>query len=138
MAEVILRQRLVNQAATFRVASCGTTAIHAGKPMDPRACTALRDAGYAPGAHVARQIEDADFLSHQWIIALDPPILRTLQGWTPPGFAGRLDLLTRFARQSHGAGIADPFSAGPEAFVDSLREIDAAVRGLERVLLLTA
>jgi protein-tyrosine phosphatase len=132
MAEAVLRHRLAERGAEerFAVASRGTTAIHAGKPADPRAVAVLRSAGIEVGSHVARQIEDADFAAFEWIIALDPSILRTLRGWVPADFGGRLELLTRLAPLAHGAGVADPWHAGPEAFAEALRDIDAAVEGL--------
>jgi protein-tyrosine phosphatase len=137
IAEAVLRHALASHAPAhrYRIGSRGTTAIHAGKPTDPRARAVLLAAGITPGDHQARQIEDADFLSNSWIIALDAPVLRTLQGWTPRDFEGRIELLTRFAPHPNAAGIADPFNAGPGAFTDTLREIEAAVQGLLRVLL---
>ena len=138
MAEAVLLHRLGEQGAAgrFTVQSRGTTAIHAGKPADPRTVAALRAAGIGGlQAHRARQIEDEDFARSRWLIALDPAVMRTLQDWTPRDWQGRIEVLTRFAPQPHGAGIADPWSSGPEPFTESLREIDRAVQGLAVTLL---
>jgi protein-tyrosine phosphatase len=132
MAEAVLRRRLADRGidARFRVESRGTTAIHAGKPVDPRALATLRAAGYDLPEHRARQIDDEDFAAFHWIVAMDPSNLHTLRGWLPTGFDGQLRLFTQFAARSHGQGIADPYNGGDAAFVEALAGIEAAMPGL--------
>jgi len=70
MAHVVLADHLdrAGLAAKVEVSSAGTGGWHVGKPMDPRAATALVGEGYDPSAHRARQY-DPGWLSEQ--IGLD-------------------------------------------------------------------
>jgi protein-tyrosine phosphatase len=132
MAQSVLLKMLQDRGLEGRaaVASRGTAAFNAGKPADSRAMAALEAHGYMPISHRAQQIRDADFLAFSQIIAMDRTNLRTLEGWRPPGFEGRIRLLP----DAHGTGVLevpDPFYGDAGEFSRALGLIE---RGINRLI----
>ena len=130
MAEALLRQRLRDLPAQAgqRIESRATSSLHLGRSADPRALAALGERGHLIAAHRARQVEDSDFELFPLMVAMDHGVLRTLQGWAPPGYRGEIRLLPG----RHGAReIEDPYSGGADAFTRALHELEA---GIERLL----
>ncbi len=68
MAHVVLADHLdrAGLAAKVEVSSAGTGGWHVGKPMDPRAATALIGEGYDPSAHRAQQYDAAGWRPTTW------------------------------------------------------------------------
>ena len=131
-AQAVLEQLLEQRGlqGLFRVDSCGTAAFNAGKAPDPRAIAAAERRGYRLAHQRARQIEDADYAHHRYIVAMDHANLRTLQGWAPAGFDGEIRLLLHYARVRASAEVVDPFYGSPEAFDAALDAIESGVAGL--------
>ena len=73
MAHVVLAERLATAGLDDRVevASSGTGGWHAGEPMDRRAASVLRDAGYDPTRHRARTFSTDWYAEHDLLLAMD-------------------------------------------------------------------
>ncbi len=128
MAECVAIQMLkgTGKGSQMRVASRGTAAFNAGKPMDPRAVHALRAHGYDPEPHAAAQISDSDFCEFGQIIAMDRSNLHTLTPWRPPRFAGQIRLLPTTSGAG-GVEVPDPFYGDASQFGRALVLIENGV-----------
>jgi protein-tyrosine phosphatase len=85
MAHVVLEDKLTQAGLTDRVevTSSGTGDWHIGEPMDRRAAARLRDAGYDPTRHRARQVSRTDLAEHDLVLAMDSTNLAALQRLAP-------------------------------------------------------
>ena len=107
MASVVLAARLdeAGLADRVRLSSGGTGDWHVGQRMDERAADVLRDAGYDPDAHRARQVEASWLDDHDLVLAMDRRNLDDLTALAPTAVAdGRLLMFRAF----------DPEAATPE------------------------
>ena len=93
MAEQVLAQALADAGLDVEVDSAGISAQEHGNSIDRRAAHVLRDAGYDPGTHRARQIRASEM--GQWDLIL------AMTQW-------HLDSLQRLARR---AGVEDRHDA---------------------------
>jgi protein-tyrosine phosphatase len=137
MVELVLRRQLEEQglAGSVEVTSAGTSDAHLGEPVDERAAAALRDAGYDPSGHSARQFRAEDVAGTDLILALDAAnaaALRDLTAW-----AGRPSLPIRRLRSFDPDAVAtgdldvpDPYYGGADGFPRVLAMIEAACRGV--------
>lgn len=131
-AQGILQQKIDEQGlgSSITTDSCGTSAINAGKSADPRAVAAARAAGYNISGYISRQITDADYAKHQYIIAMDRKNLMSVEVWAPGDYAGTIDLLMNYC-ENHGiTQVPDPYYAAAEQFASMLATLERAVDGL--------
>lgn len=134
-AQVVLEERLADAglADRVRVDSSGTGGWHVGDPMDPRAATTLREAGYDPSRHRARQYDESWADTHDLVLAMDRENLADLGGRSERiGLFGDLDPV------EPGADVPDPYYAGGDTFTEVLarveRTCDALVAELAALL----
>jgi len=134
MAQVVLEQRLEEAGLDVEVVSAGTAGYHVGRPMDRRAATTLRTAGYDPSRHRARQFAPSWFEECDLVLAMDDGNRADLQRLAGP----HVDRLRMF-RSLDPAGpgdVPDPYYGGDEGFAVVLemveRTADAIVADLER------
>ena len=127
MAEVVARahaEKAGLDGVTF--SSAGVSAEEAGHPIDPRAATALKAAGYAPGPFTAHQITVAEARSAALLIGMEELHLVKLRALVP--HAHNLYLLTDFDRDAvPGTPIEDPWYGDDSDFETALAEIEAAI-----------
>jgi len=73
IAHVVLEDRLARAGLDDRVhvVSSGTGGWHTGDPMDRRAATVLRDAGYDPSRHRARTFSTDWYAENDLLLAMD-------------------------------------------------------------------
>lgn len=131
-AQGILHQKIAQQGLDRQITSdsCGTSAINAGKPADPRAIAAATAAGYDISASISRQISDADYEKYDYIIAMDRKNLMTVETWAPENYAGKIDLLMNFC-ENHGiTQVPDPYYDDAEKFAAVLATLEQAIDGL--------
>jgi protein-tyrosine phosphatase len=130
MAEMIARAKAAEEGYHGVVfTSSGVSAEEAGNPMDPRAVTVLKKAGYPVGPHTAhkvtaQEIEDADL-----VIGMESLHLTKLRQLAP--HADHLYLLTDFNPDAvPGSEIEDPWYGDDSDFVVTLHQIEASMKEL--------
>lgn len=134
-AHVVLEERLAEAGLGDRVEvhSSGTGGWHVGRAMDPRAATALSEAGYDASRHRARQYDDSWVGSHDLVLAMDHDNLADLGGRSE-----RVGMFRDFDPVDPGADVPDPFYGGPDGFDVVLtmveRTSDAIVAELAHLL----
>ena len=127
-------QRWVNEAGLedkFNVDSCGTAPFNVGKSPDPRTLQATKKYGYDISEQVARQIQDSDFDTFDYILVMDRKNKMSVDAWTPNNFAGEVSLLMKYHPNSGGISqIPDPYHEGIEAFYPIIETIEQATKSL--------
>ncbi len=135
MAHVVLEARLdeAGLADRVRVTSGGTEPWHVGEPMDKRAAGSLRQAGYDPSRHRARQVTEAWFDSHDLVLGMDGANMADLAAVAPDAAAReRLLRFRAFDPEAPGpdAEVPDPWFGGPEGFADVLATVERTADAL--------
>lgn len=126
-------RRLVDDAGLadeVEVCSAGIGAWHAGDPADPRSAAAMRQHGYDPSGHRARQVSRQDLVDHELVIAMDRGHARALADMLPVGSGCEVRLLLTYDPLAVGLDVPDPYYGGPSGFDDVLAMIERACRGL--------
>lgn len=130
MAEVIVRSKLEDAGLgdQVRVTSSGIGGWHVGDQADERARAELAAHGYDGEAHRAAQF-GGDRYEADLIIALDTNHVSELVARGVDD--DKVALLRSFdPAASEGAGVADPYYGGPEGFVTTREQIEAASDGI--------
>lgn len=120
----------IGVAAGFEFDSAGTHGYHIGKAPDARASKAAALRGYDLSLLKARQVDDADFVLFDRILAMDRDNLDLLKQACPPVHHGKLGLILEFASRHEEDEVPDPYYGGPEGFERVLDLIEDAVHGL--------
>jgi protein-tyrosine phosphatase len=132
MAHVVLADHLdrAGLAAKVEVSSAGTGGWHVGKPMDPRAATALVGEGYDPSAHRARQYDAGWLETHDVVLVMDRANLADV------GTHERVALFRDFDPVDRGGEVPDPYYGGDDGFGEVLSMVErtsaAIVDALQR------
>lgn len=135
-AEGVLR-RMAEQAGLahrIEVDSAGTTGYHVGEPPDRRSQMHAARRGYDLSAQRARQVQEADFDTFGWLIAMDRGHLAELQADAPPHRRDRIHLLMDFANDPRDGEVPDPYYGGALGFDEVLDRVEAGCRGLLKLL----
>lgn len=122
MAEVVLTDRL--RAAgrdDVETVSAGTGDWHVGQRMDHRAAATLREAGYDPDAHRAKQWPVGDPASYDLILAMDAANLAELRRQGTP--TDRTRMFRDFDPTGPG-DVPDPYYGGDDGFREVLTMIE--------------
>ncbi len=130
MAEVIVRDKFEDAglAQQVRVTSSGIGGWHIGQQADERARAELKAAGYDGESHRAQQFGGEQF-DADLIVALDTNHVSELVARGVP--EERIRLLRSFDPEApEGAGVEDPYYGGPEGFVQTRKQIEAAADGI--------
>jgi protein-tyrosine phosphatase len=115
------------------VTSAGTGPWHEGEPMDPRAATALRRAGFPDHAHLAHQVSVPALKKANLVVALDRRHQQTLRslGMDP----AHLALLRAFDLAAGAASdVPDPYYGDDAEFDACLKMIADGCQGLVSAL----
>ncbi|MEM8490155.1 MAG: low molecular weight protein-tyrosine-phosphatase [Pseudomonadota bacterium] len=115
---------------TIHVDSAGTGAWHRGEPPDSRAQAAASTRGYDLSDIRSRQVVDADFVSFDYILAMDTANLEELRALCPDNVDCRLSLLLDFDPGATTDEVPDPFYGGDDGFETVLNLIEGACEGL--------
>lgn len=111
--------------------SAGVSAEEAGNPMDPRAVTALKQAGYPVGAHTAHKVSAEEIEAADLVIGMESIHLDRVRHLVPG--ATHLYLLTDFDPNAvPGSEVDDPWYGDDDGFQVTLHEIEAAMPELMR------
>lgn len=128
MAHVVLERRFAEAglADEVEVTSSGTGGWHVGGPMDRRAASTLRSAGYDPDAHRAEQF-DASWFDRDLILVMDTDNLADVRR------LGEGDV--RLFRDFDPAGpgnVPDPYYGGTDGFARVLTMVERTCAELVR------
>lgn len=130
MAEVIFHDAVdsAGLAHQIRVSSCGIGGWHVGNGADRRAIRELRSSGLDGSEHIASQFGPED-MAADLLVALDTGHVSELIARGVP--EEKIRLLRSFDPTSpEQASVADPYYGGPEGFIETREQIEAAVAGL--------
>lgn len=130
MAEVIFHDAVeaVGLSGMVRVSSCGIGGWHVGSGADRRAVAELRSAGHDGSDHIASQFGPDD-MAADLLVALDTGHVSELVARGVD--ETRIRLLRSFDPAApEQASVADPYYGGPEGFVETREQIEAAVEGM--------
>ena len=115
------------------VDSAGTANYHVGEPPDRRTIAAGRRRGYELAALRARQVCAEDFLTFDFVLAMDRANLAELGRHRAPPRA-QLGLFLQFAPEAGIDEVPDPYYGGTEEFERVLDLCESGARGLLRRL----
>ena len=131
MAEIIVRDKIAEAGLgdSVRVTSSGIGGWHVGEHADERALQELASAGYDGTSHRAQQFGRGDQMDADLIVALDN---RHVSELVARGVdEDKVRLLRSFDPAApEGAGVEDPYYGGPEGFVTTREQIEAAAPGI--------
>lgn len=131
-AEGVFRKVVTDAGLVDRIyiESAGTHAYHVGHPPDPRAQAAANRRGIVLKNIRAKRVQDEDFASFDYILAMDRDNLDELRTRAPGEYSGRLHLFLEFAGSGRGLEVPDPYYGGPSGFERVLDLVEEASRGL--------
>ena len=115
----------------IQVDSAGTAYFHIGKQPDQRASAAAADRGYDLSHLRARQVDEADFDSFDYMFAMDRQNLRSLENLQPANSRAQVKLFLQYTRVDADAfAVPDPYYSGEEGFELVLDLVEAACENL--------
>lgn len=131
MAEVVLRDRLdASGLEQVELVSAGTGDWHVGERMDRRAAATLREAGYDPTRHIAKQWPVGEPSAYHLVLAMDHQNLEDLGGPTD-----RIRLFRDFDPAGAGEDVPDPYYGGPDGFSEVLEMVERTSDAIVAALL---
>jgi len=130
-AEGVFRHfvREAGLAERVEVDSAGTHAYHTNEPADRRANAAAERRGYSLADIRARRVQDKDFDTFDYIIAMDRDNLASLTEQADAEHHHKIRLFLEFA-SGHEDEVPDPYYGGAAGFERVLDLIEDASRGL--------
>lgn len=154
-AEVIARH-VTEPGSGWSVASAGVGAL-VGHPIEDTVASALRERGYRPGTHAARQVtpgmvREADLIvcmdahQRQWLVdevpAAAPHIvvfgqLERIAAHAPRRVVGLAHTVLHRGAARPTDDVADPFRRGPVAAVDAVARLESGIARFAPLLGLT-
>lgn len=132
MAEVVLQDRADRMGADIVVGSAAVTSYEVGNPIDPRARTVLRRAGYSVPNHAARRITAEDIVDQDLILAMTAQHaadIRRVAKSVPEQERAEIRLWTDFCAEggpAPGADVPDPWYGDIQDFVETLDTLESA------------
>ena len=130
-AEGVFRHfvREAGLAERVEVDSAGTHAYHTNEPADRRANAAAERRGYSLDDIRARRVQDKDFDTFDYIMAMDRDNLALLTEQADAEHHHKIRLFLEFA-SGHEDEVPDPYYGGAAGFERVLDLIEDASRGL--------
>jgi len=129
-AEAVFRRYAQKFGLNVRIDSAGTGGWHQGEPPDPRSIQAGEEKGYSFSGQTSRKIEKNDFVTFDYILAMDNNNLQNLRQACPAQYSDKLHLFLDFAPKLSQSEVPDPYYGGPDGFNDVINLIEAASQGL--------
>jgi low molecular weight protein-tyrosine phosphatase len=128
-ADAVARSRLAAAGLDWIVDSAGAGGWHAGEAPDERATAAAAARGHDLSVLSAREVDPADFIRFDQIIAMDRSHMRFLRRMPGAERGARLSLMMDWAGEA-GVDVPDPYYGGDDGFERVLDMIERAVDGL--------
>lgn len=132
MAEGVFRtlaQRAGLEAA-FRIASAGTTGIHAGEAPTPAAVAAAARRGYDISGQRSRAVSKEDIATADYVLAMDRSHMADLRWLAPRDKAECLQMFTKFGPMPGILDVQDPYGGTQQDYERALDLIEAGCKGL--------
>ncbi|WP_040662591.1 low molecular weight protein-tyrosine-phosphatase [Nitrococcus mobilis] len=131
-AEGIFRNLVKTEglAQLIETDSAGTHDYHVGRPPDSRAMEAAARRGIDISDLRARAVDEFDFNTFDWILAMDRSNLAWLQAKAPVDRHERIHTLLEFAPALVESEVPDPYFGRRDGFEHVLDLVDEAARGL--------
>lgn len=123
-----------NLGHCVEVDSCGTAHWHIGEPPDERSVQEAAQRGYDLSALRGRQVSAQDFVTFDYILAMDRANLSALEAMAPADFDGHLGLFLAFAPTAGIEEVPDPYYGGASGFSHVLDLVEEASAGLLETL----
>ncbi len=117
-------------AELIAIDSAGTHGYHVGKPPDRRAQETARRRGIDLGDLRARKVAAEDFLSYDYVLAMDQDNYFALLEICPTGMRDKLQLFMDYAPDMRTREVPDPYYGGPTGFERVFDLVEAAAQGL--------
>ncbi|MEM8935908.1 MAG: low molecular weight protein-tyrosine-phosphatase [Pseudomonadota bacterium] len=124
-AEGILRGKAKDRGVDVYLDSAGTGGWHVGDPPDARMVKAAARRGYDLTYLRARQVEDADFFTFDFLLAMDLSNFEDLMEAAPPNRDCDIRLYLDFA-PGEIRETPDPYYGGPDVFEHVLDLLEGA------------
>jgi protein-tyrosine phosphatase len=128
--DMLKREGLGGNGAPIEVDSAGTAGWHVGKPPDHRAIRAAARRGIDISGYRARQVGRDDFLSFDYLLAMDSENLDALEDARPSKARAKTDLFLNYAPDAKICDVPDPYYGGPQQFDFVLDLLEAGSHGL--------
>ncbi len=131
-AEGVFRKLVEDAGLQERVHSdsAGTHAYHAGEGPDRRASEAAARRGFSLDNIRARRVSKADFLTFDYILAMDRENLSILEDLAGETQQPKVRLFLEFARSAPEREVPDPYYGGLSGFEKVLDLVEDASQGL--------
>jgi protein-tyrosine phosphatase len=126
-------QKLVDDAGLSEkiyVDSAGTHAYHTSEPPDPRSCATALARGVDLNPLRARPVDSSDFVTFDYIVAMDQQNLSNLHGRCPEEHHNKLGLLLPYAPTLGEREVPDPYYGGRKGFERVFDLVDEGCRAL--------
>ena len=130
LAELAMRLAAAEAGLDLHIDSAGTGDSHVGRPPDPRARAEAARHGHDIGHYRARQVDKADFLRFDHIIALDTSNRSDLQRLRPPTARANLSLLLDHVPGREGEDVFDPYYGAAAGFAETWADVSAGTAAL--------
>ena len=121
---------MVNDAGLADKIYVGTADWRVGEHPDHRAIQTAMTRGYDLSGLFARQINQQDFESFDYILALDLHNFSDLNETCPQPYLFKLQLLMEYAPAGYPKDVPDPYYGGADGFDEALTLIERAAAGL--------
>ncbi len=131
-AHGVFRQLVMDSGLQDQIAidSAGTHAYHVGNPPDNRAQATAQRRGIDLADLRARQVSQADFIQHDYVLVMDQANYQDLMSICPAESQHKIRLFLDFAADWQENEVPDPYYGGPRGFERVFDMIEAASRGL--------
>ncbi|WP_078119912.1 low molecular weight protein-tyrosine-phosphatase [Thiosocius teredinicola] len=117
-------------AEVIKIDSAGTHAYHVGSPPDKRAQATALQRGVDLSDLVARRVEEQDFASFDYVVAMDQDNYMALSAICPDEHVDKIQMFMDFAPQMRTREVPDPYYGGASGFERVFDLVDAAALGL--------
>jgi protein-tyrosine phosphatase len=131
-AEAVFRHYVAQAGLTeqFHIDSAGTHDYHIGDPPDARTQRTAKQRGYDMSNLRGRQVEAADFMRFDYVLAMDEANLDILRRLRPHNVQSHLGLFLEFAQHHAEREVPDPYYGGSDGFERVLDMVEDASNGL--------
>lgn len=126
LAEAAFRKHAQALRLDWHVDSAGTAAWHIGKAPDPRSQAVALQNGIDISRYSARQLNADDYRRFTHILVMDRDNLEVVQDRAPKDATARISMLLDVHDAKASKIVEDPYYGGPEGFLVTWAEVDAA------------
>ena len=114
----------------FRIASAGTTGLHAGEAPTPAAIEAAARRGYDIADQRSRAVTKEDITAADYVLAMDRSHMADLRWLAPRDKTQCLQMFTKFGPMPGILDVQDPYGGTQQDYERALDLIEAGCKGL--------